>query len=51
MQNDVVHSEGLATDFDTALRACRDIHAACSPCIALQQEDERRAQGFVLRAS
>jgi len=36
-QNDVVHSEGLATDFDTALRACRDIHAAWSPRIALQQ--------------
>jgi hypothetical protein len=41
----------LATDFDTALRACRDIHAAWSPRIALQQEDERRAQGFALRAS
>jgi hypothetical protein len=35
----------LATDFDTALRANRDIHAAYSPRIALQQEDERGAQG------
>jgi hypothetical protein len=36
-RNDVIHSEGLATDFDTALRACRNIHAASSPRIALQQ--------------
>ena len=45
--NAVIHSEGLATDFDTALRACSDIHAACSPGIALQQEeDERGTQGI-----
>jgi hypothetical protein len=37
----VILSEGVATDFDTALCACRAAHAACSPDIALQQEDER----------
>ncbi|WP_245524795.1 MULTISPECIES: hypothetical protein [unclassified Bradyrhizobium] len=42
----VIRSEGLATDFDTLLRACRDCHAASSPRTALQQEDERRPQGF-----
>ena len=50
-QNGVIPSEGLATDFGTALRACRDIHAAFSPRIALQQEDERYAQGIALQAS
>ncbi|QQO32869.1 hypothetical protein JJC00_30640 [Bradyrhizobium diazoefficiens] len=50
-QNHVIRSEGLATVFDTALRACRDIHAACSPCTALQQEDERGTQGIALQAS
>ncbi|WP_441239374.1 STM3941 family protein [Bradyrhizobium sp. 930_D9_N1_4] len=41
----VIRSEGLATDFDTLLRACRDCHAASSSCAALHHEDERRAQG------
>jgi hypothetical protein len=45
-QTDVIRSEGLATDFDTARRACRDIYPACGPRIALQQEDERGAQGI-----
>lgn len=52
----VIRSEGLATDFDTLLRACRDRHnAAGTPCTALQQEDERGtqggAQGFAAQAS
>ena len=50
-QNGVIHSEDLATDYDTALRACRDIHVACHPGIALQQEDERGAHGIGLQAS
>ncbi|MCK1358255.1 STM3941 family protein [Bradyrhizobium sp. 199] len=51
----VIRSEGLATDFDTLLRACRDCHNAVgSPRTALQQEDERgtqRTQGFAVQAS
>jgi hypothetical protein len=47
----VIRSEGLATDFDTLLRACRDCHAASSPATALQQEDERGTQGFAVQAS
>ncbi|WBL77096.1 hypothetical protein I3J27_29325 [Bradyrhizobium xenonodulans] len=56
-QNDrvVIRSEGLATDFETLLRACRDCHAASSQRAALQHEDERRtrdgAQGFAVQAS
>jgi hypothetical protein len=50
-QNGIIRSEGLAIDFDTALRACRCIHVACSPGIALQQEDERDGHGIGLRAS
>ena len=53
VQNDriVIRAGGLATDFDTLLRACRDCHAANSPSAAssqdtaLQQEDERGTQG------
>jgi hypothetical protein len=42
----VIRSDGLATDFDTLLRACRDCHNAVgSPRTALQQEDERGTQG------
>ena len=47
----VIRSEGLATDFDTLLRACRDYHAAGGPRTALQQEDERGTQGFAAQAS
>ena len=48
----VIRSEGLATDFDTLLRACRDCHnAAGTPRTALQQEDERGPQGFAVQAS
>lgn len=51
----VIQSEGLATDFDTLLRACRDYHAAGGPRTALQQEDERAPrggpQGFAVEAS
>jgi hypothetical protein len=47
-QNDriVIRLEGLATDFDTLLRAGRDCPAASGPRTALQQEDERGPQGF-----
>jgi hypothetical protein len=47
----VIRSEGLATDFETLLRACRDCHAASTPRTALQQEDERGTQGFAVQAS
>ena len=51
----VIRAEGLATDFETLLRACRDCHAASSQRAALQHEDERRtqdgAQGFAVQAS
>lgn len=53
----VIRPEGLATDFDTLLRACRDCHAASSKAAAshqataLQQEDERGTQGIALQAS
>lgn len=47
----VIRSEGLATDFDALLRACRDCHAAGRPRTALQQEDERGPQGFAAQAS
>ena len=40
----VIRSEGLAADFATLLRACRDAHAAGTPRTALQQEDERGAR-------
>ncbi|PIT03196.1 hypothetical protein TSA1_22380 [Bradyrhizobium nitroreducens] len=47
----LIRSEGLAADFDTVLRACRDAHAASTPRTALQQEDERGTQGFAVQAS
>ncbi|MCK1736000.1 hypothetical protein IVA79_19160 [Bradyrhizobium sp. 138] len=44
----VIRSEGLAADFETLLRACRDCHNAVGgPRTALQQEDERGTQGGV----
>lgn len=53
----VIRPAGLATDFDTLLRACRDCHsaskraAAGNRATALQQEDERGGQGIALQAS
>lgn len=47
-QNDVIRSEGLATDFETS--AAR-LHPPCSPRIALQQEDERGARSIAVQAS
>lgn len=53
----ILRAEGLATDFDTLLRACRDCHVAANPAaasnqaIALQQEDERGTHGIALQAS
>jgi len=47
----VIRSNGLATDFDTLLHACRDCHAASHPRTALQQEDERGRQGLAAQAS
>lgn len=53
----VIRPEGLATDFDTLLRACRDCHAvshqaaASHQATALQQEHERGTQGIARQAS
>jgi hypothetical protein len=47
----LIRSDGLTTDFDTLLRACRDCHAASHPRTALQQEDERGAQGSAVQGS
>ena len=47
----IIRPDGLATDFDTLLRACRDCHAARNPGTALQQENERCSQGIALQAS
>lgn len=47
----VIRAEGLATDFDTLLRACRDRHTASSARTALQQEDERGPQSFAVQVS
>ncbi len=47
----VIRSEGLATDFETLLRACRDCHASSSARTALQQDDERGGQGFAVQVS
>ena len=38
-------------DLQWHLRACRDAYAASTPRTALQQEDERDAQGGALKAS
>ena len=51
----VIRLDGLVTDFDTLLRACRDCHAASNPRTALQQEDERGTRdgirGFAVPAT
>ncbi|OAF13388.1 hypothetical protein AYJ54_44480 [Bradyrhizobium centrolobii] len=47
----VIDPEGLATDFDTLLRACRDCHAASDSRTALRRDSDCGAQGFAARAS
>lgn len=51
----VIHQEGLAADFDTLLRACRDCHAASKSPAPIQHEDERGipagAPSFAARAT
>ncbi|MGY3031034.1 hypothetical protein ACVIIV_000204 [Bradyrhizobium sp. USDA 4354] len=47
----IIRLEGLATDFDTLLCACRDCHAAGRAGTALQQEDERGPQSFAVQVS
>ncbi|WP_407119296.1 STM3941 family protein [Bradyrhizobium sp. LMG 9283] len=47
----VIRAEGLAIDFETLLRACRDRHAASSARTALQQEDEHGPQSFAVQVS
>jgi hypothetical protein len=47
----VIQSEGLATDFDTLLRACRDCHAASDPRTALRRDRDHGAQSLAAQAS
>ena len=47
----VIRSEGLATDFDTLLRACRDCHAAASSRTALRRDSDPSAQSLAAQAS
>jgi hypothetical protein len=47
----VIQSEGLATDFDTLLRACRDCHAASDPRTALRRDRDRGDQSLAAHAS
>ncbi|MGX1320312.1 hypothetical protein AB7M17_003765 [Bradyrhizobium sp. USDA 377] len=41
----VISTEGLATDFDTLLRACRECHAASDACTALRRDRDQGTQG------
>ncbi|MBR0784452.1 STM3941 family protein [Bradyrhizobium iriomotense] len=49
----VISSEGLATDFDTLQRACRDCHAASDARTALRRDRDQGsgAQGLAVQAS
>jgi hypothetical protein len=47
----VIRSEGLTTDFDTLLRACRDCHAASDSRIALRRERDHGPQSLAPRRS
>ena len=47
----VIQSEGLATDFDTLLRACRDCHAASDSRTALRRDRDHGAQSLATLAS
>ncbi|KJC48898.1 STM3941 family protein [Bradyrhizobium sp. LTSP857] len=47
----VIQSEGLATDFDTLLRACRDCHAASDSRTALRRDRDHGAQSLAAQAS
>jgi hypothetical protein len=47
----VIRSQGLATDFDTLLRACRDCHAARDSRTALRRDSDPGAQSLAAQAS
>lgn len=47
----VIQPEGLATDFDTLLRACRDCHAASDSRTALRRDRDHGAQSLAAQAS
>jgi hypothetical protein len=47
----VIRSEGLTTDFDTLLRACRDCHAASDSRTALRRERDHGPQSLAARRS
>jgi hypothetical protein len=47
----VIRPEGLATDFDTLLRACRDCHAASDSRTALRRERDHGPQSLAARRS
>ncbi|WP_439370152.1 STM3941 family protein [Bradyrhizobium sp. DASA03120] len=40
-----ISAEGLATDFETLLRACRECHAASDACTALRRDRDQGTQG------
>ncbi|MEY9133496.1 hypothetical protein ACVMII_002403 [Bradyrhizobium diazoefficiens] len=41
----IIRPDGLATDFDTLLRACRDCHAASDSRTALRRDRDQGAEG------
>ena len=43
----VIRADGLATDFETLLRACRDCHAACDSRTALRRDRDQGRQDSV----
>ncbi|WP_354223548.1 STM3941 family protein [Bradyrhizobium sp. F1.4.3] len=47
----VIQSEGLTTDFDTLLRACRDCHAASDSRTALRRDRDHGAESPAAPAS
>ncbi|UPK37471.1 hypothetical protein IVB18_09295 [Bradyrhizobium sp. 186] len=47
----VIRPEGLTTDFDTLLRACRDCHAASDSRTALRRERDQGPQSLAARMS
>jgi hypothetical protein len=46
----VIQSEGLTTDFETLLRACRDFHAAAESHTALRRDRDDHAQASTAQA-
>jgi hypothetical protein len=47
----VIRPDGLATDFETLLRACRDCHAASDSRTAMRRDSDQGSQGLVAQGS